>query len=328
MIIQPDYKQINVLIDDLINFKISNYHKLRNFVYYGVNRYENVSALSAFISRGVLREKTLLKKVISSANKNEKFIQEIFWRIYWQGWLESHKNIWKDYKQNIKHIENNKLSSLINYQDAINGNTSIKPFNEWVKILKEYGYLHNHERMWFASIWIHYLQMPWELGQKFFYENLLDGDVASNLLSWRWVAGLQTLGKKYIATEENINKYTNNRYLGFKLPKVRNILLKNEDRILNSISASKFKEPYKNCAFVIMDNNLTIDLFKKLKSEIKVLILLKFNLKQIKKSQTVINFQKEIYKEFVKKQVHEQMKYFEFILPDENLKFIYFLKKK
>ena len=168
MIIQPDYKQINVLIDDLINFKISNYHKLRNFVYYGVNRYKNVSALSAFISRGVLREKTLLKKVISSANKNEKFIQEIFWRIYWQGWLESHKKIWKDYKQNIKHIENNKLSSLINYQDAINGNTSIKPFNEWVKILKEYGYLHNHERMWFASIWIHYLQIPWELGQKFF----------------------------------------------------------------------------------------------------------------------------------------------------------------
>ena len=326
MIIQPDYKQINVLIDDLINFKISNYNKLRNFVYYGVNRYENVSALSAFISRGVLREKTLLKKVISSANKNEKFIQEIFWRIYWQGWLESHKNIWKDYKQNIKHIENNKLSSLINYQDAINGNTSIKPFNEWVKILKEYGYLHNHERMWFASIWIHYLQIPWELGQKFFYENLLDGDVASNLLSWRWVAGLQTLGKKYIATEENINKYTNNRYLGFKLPKVRNILLKNEDRILNSINASKFKEPYKNCAFVIMDNNLNLDLFKKVKSKINALILLKFNLKPIEKSKTVIKFQKGIYKEFVQKEINEKIKYYEFQLPDENLKFISFLK--
>ena len=326
MIIQPDYKQINVLIDDLINFKISNYNKLRNFVYYGVNRYKNVSVLSAFISRGVLREKTLLKKVISSANKNEKFIQEIFWRIYWQGWLESHKNIWKDYKQNIKHIENNKLSSLINYQDAINGNTSIKPFNEWVKILKEYGYLHNHERMWFASIWIHYLQIPWELGQKFFYENLLDGDVASNLLSWRWVAGLQTLGKKYIATEENINKYTNNRYLGFKLPKVRNILLKNEDRILNSINASKFKEPYKNCAFVIMDNNLNLDLFKKVKSKINALILLKFNLKPIEKSKTVIKFQKGIYKEFVQKEINEKIKYYEFQLPDENLKFISFLK--
>ena len=61
---------------------------------------------------------------------------------------------------------------------------------------------------------------------KVFYENLFDGDVASNLLSWRWVAGLQTKGKKYIATEENINKYTNNRYLGFKLPKVKKYTIK------------------------------------------------------------------------------------------------------
>ena len=60
----------------------------------------------------------------------------------------------------------------------------------------------------------------------------IDGDVASNLLSWRWVAGLQTFGKKYIATEENINKYTNNRYLGFKLPEIKNISLKIEDKIL------------------------------------------------------------------------------------------------
>ena len=63
MIIQPDYKQINVLIDDL-TIKISNYHNLRNFVYYGVNRYKNVS-ISAFISRGVLREKTLKKGCLS-----------------------------------------------------------------------------------------------------------------------------------------------------------------------------------------------------------------------------------------------------------------------
>ena len=137
---------------------------------------------------------------------------------------------------------------------------------------------------------------------------------------------MQTLGKKYIATEENINKYTNNRYLGFKLPKVRNILLKNEDRILNSINASKFKEPYKNCAFVIMDNNLNLDLFKKVKSKINALILLKFNLKPIEKSKTVIKFQKGIYKEFVQKEINEKIKYYEFQLPDENLKFISFLK--
>ena len=208
----------------------------------------------------------------------------------------------------------------------LDGNTNIEPFNEWVKLLKSNGYLHNHVRMWFASIWIHYLEIPWQLGCNFLYENLLDGDVASNLLSWRWVAGLQTFGKKYIATEENINKYTNNRYLGFKLPKVRNVLLKNEDRILNSISASKLKESYKNCAFIIMDNNLNLELFQKVKTQIKALILLKFNLKPIKKSQTVIKFQKGIYKEFVQKEINEKIKYYEFQLPDENHKFISFLK--
>ena len=60
-------------------------------------------------------------------------------------------------------IEKNELNNSINYHDAINGNTDIKPFNEWVKILKEEGYLHNHVRMWFASIWIHYLEIPWQL---------------------------------------------------------------------------------------------------------------------------------------------------------------------
>ena len=65
--------------------------------------------------------------------------------------------------------------------------------------------------MWFASIWIHTLNLPWQLGADFF-KNLLDGDPASNTLSWRWVAGLHTQGKCYLATENNIKKFTNNRF--------------------------------------------------------------------------------------------------------------------
>jgi hypothetical protein len=74
------------------------------------------------------------------------------------------------------------------------------------------GYLHNHARMWFASIWIFTLRLPWELGAAFFYEHLLDGDVASNTLSWRWVAGLQTPGKTYVARADNIAFYTDGRH--------------------------------------------------------------------------------------------------------------------
>jgi deoxyribodipyrimidine photo-lyase len=66
--------------------------------------------------------------------------------------------------------------------------------------------------MWFASIWIFTLKLPWELGADFFLRNLLDGDPASNTLSWRWVAGLQTKGKTYLARAENIAKFTENRF--------------------------------------------------------------------------------------------------------------------
>jgi deoxyribodipyrimidine photo-lyase len=69
------------------------------------------------------------------------------------------------------------------------------------------GYLHNHARMWFASYWIHVLRLPWELGADFFYRHLLDADPASNTLSWRWVAGLQTKGKTYLVRRSNLEKY-------------------------------------------------------------------------------------------------------------------------
>ncbi len=327
MNIQPDYDQLEILLDNLINFKITDYDKLRNYVYYEKDRFKNISGLSAFISRGFLREKTLLKRVVRSGNKNEKFIQEIFWRVYWQGWLESYVNIWEKYKKDISFIENNKLNNIPNYQDAINGNTTIEPFNEWVKILKNDGYLHNHERMWFASIWIHYLEVPWQLGCKFFYENLLDGDVASNLLSWRWVAGLQTYGKKYFATEPNINKYTCNRYLGFKLPKVKDIPIKNEDKVLNSITSSKLDKKYENCAFFLMENDLNLDLFNKLKCKIELLILIKFNLSPVQKSVNVMQFQKNLFKEFIKKKIDKKVKYYVFELPNENSEIYSFIKK-
>ena len=70
--------------------------------------------------------------------------------------------------------------------------------------------------MWFASIWIFTLKLPWELGADFFLHNLLDGDPASNTLSWRWVAGLQTHGKTYLARPSNIEKYTEGRFTAVK----------------------------------------------------------------------------------------------------------------
>ena len=69
------------------------------------------------------------------------------------------------------------------------------------------GYLHNHARMWWASFWIHAEGLPWELGADVFFRHLLDADPASNTLSWRWVAGLQTAGKTYLVRLSNLQKY-------------------------------------------------------------------------------------------------------------------------
>ena len=98
------------------------------------------------------------------------------------------------------------------FQQAVTGRTGIDCFDYWSTELQNTNYLHNHARMWFASIWIFTLGLPWQSGAKFFMEHLFDGDAASNTLGWRWVAGVQTVGKHYLARSDNIARYTNGRF--------------------------------------------------------------------------------------------------------------------
>ena len=196
---------------------LSEYSKLRNFDF-GPDKRSNISCLSPYITHGVISEEEVIKKSLSkfSFSKNEKFIQEVLWRIYWKGWLELRPNVWTDYLIELKKIKED-YNSNQNYLNAIEGKTKIECFNQWVRELKENNYLHNHTRMWFASIWIFTLELPWQLGAEFFMQNLYDGDAASNTLGWRWVAGIQTQGKHYLASEWNIKKFTNNRFNNIKL---------------------------------------------------------------------------------------------------------------
>ena len=200
-----------------VDQNLFEYSKLRNFDYGPDNR-SNISCLSPYITHGVISELEVIKKSLSkfSFSKNEKFIQEVLWRTYWKGWLELRPNVWTDYLNELKKIRE-EFKDNQNYKNAIEGNTNIECFNEWIKELKETNYLHNHARMWFASIWIFTLDLPWQLGAEFFMKHLYDGDAASNTLGWRWVAGIQTQGKNYLASEWNIKKFTNNRFSNIKL---------------------------------------------------------------------------------------------------------------
>ena len=206
---------------DKLNYFVENnlseYSKLRNFDYGPDNR-SNISCLSPYITHGIISEKEVIKKSLNkfSFAKNEKFIQEVLWRTYWKGWLELRPSVWTDFLIELKQIKED-FQNNQTYKNAVEGKTSIECFNYWVNELKENNYLHNHTRMWFASIWIFTLDLPWQLGAEFFMQHLYDGDAASNTLGWRWVAGVQTQGKHYLASEWNIKKFTNNRFNNIKL---------------------------------------------------------------------------------------------------------------
>ncbi len=204
-------------LNDFVEKNLSEYSKLRNFDFGPENR-KNISGLSPYITHGVTNEKEVIEKSLSkfSFSKNEKFIQEVLWRTYWKGWLELRPNVWTDYLVELNKIREEYKDNQ-NYVNAIDGKTSVECFNHWVTELKENNYLHNHTRMWFASIWIFTLELPWQLGAEFFMQHLYDGDAASNTLGWRWVAGVQTQGKHYLASEWNIKKFTNNRFNNIKL---------------------------------------------------------------------------------------------------------------
>ena len=212
MTIKPTRIEAKKNLTYFIEEKLINYSKLRNFNI-DIDDKTTTSNLSPYITHGILSENEVIRESLKKHSylTSEKFIQEILWRIYWRGWLELRPQVWKNYLKNLKKLKD-EFKDNRKYIQVTEGNSNIECFNDWVKELKESNYLHNHARMWFASIWIFTFNLPWELGAAFFMKYLYDGDTASNTLSWRWVAGIQTKGKHYLAKEWNIRKFTNEKY--------------------------------------------------------------------------------------------------------------------
>tara|TARA_S200000501_G_scaffold376293_1_gene430789 strand:- start:618 stop:1808 length:1191 start_codon:yes stop_codon:yes gene_type:complete len=314
------------LLEVFLKKKIEKYDSQRNFDY-GKGDYRFVSTLSPYISHGVITEKEILKKVILSPNYSHKFIQEVFWRVYWKGWLENRNIVWKNFIKFIEKFNRDKFPDKYLYNNALTGNTNIDPYNKWVTDLIETGYLHNHTRMWFASIWIHYMGLPWQLGAKFFLENLLDADPASNTLSWRWVAGLQTKGKKYIATEKNINIFTNQKFQGFTLPKMKDIIL--EDEVLNDNTMTyKSNIHFKtDSALFIFENNIYPELLYDKINTFKCVFLIRFKVNNFKLSNNVLHFKDNLIKDFIKNVKEKGTKINFIFLPEDERKIIKILKE-
>jgi deoxyribodipyrimidine photo-lyase len=177
---------------------------------------QDVSMLSPYLRRRLLTEaETVVAASDAHGELAERFVTEVAWRGYFKGWLEQHPSVWDDYLAQLR-AGQNRLATEAGlrrvYHDACAGQTGIDGFDQWAQALAGQGWLHNHARMWFASIWIFTLRLPWALGAAFFLRHLLDGDPASNTLSWRWVAGLHTKGKHYVARADNIARFTEGRF--------------------------------------------------------------------------------------------------------------------
>jgi len=319
-------------LDNFINNDIINYSSKRNLDFGPIER-KNVSCLSPYISHRLINEYEISKKVLSKHpyQKVEKYIQEIYWRVYWKGWLELRPKVWTDFIEDLNIIEESK-----NYHLAINGQTKIECFNDWVKEIKEYNYLHNHARMWFASIWIFTLGLPWQKGAEFFMKYLLDGDAASNTLSWRWVGGLQTKGKHYLAQSWNINKFLNKKYQNIELIENALPLVDNREYKISPIEIQKNNN--RNDYLIVFENDLSVENLK-IKDYKKIyFILLENQSRSLKLDSKVLNYKKNIMKDQLKKiddnfelinenkieEILENLKNFDIVYPSigENMSFL------
>ena len=286
------------LMNEFIENNLVNYSKLRNFDY-GPDKRSNVSCLSPYVTHGVISEVELIKKSLNKYSfvKNEKFIQEIMWRTFWKGWMELRPDVWADYLLELKQIKD-KYKNDQDYKKAVEGSTEIQCFNEWVGELKENNYLHNHARMWFASIWIFTLELPWQLGAEFFMQHLYDGDPASNTLGWRWVAGIQTQGKNYLASEWNIKKFTDNRFKNIKLKE--NASPKKVEKFYPIIKKDFINpdiEEGKN--LLVFENSLSLELSELINNKFnKIKLITNQNQnRKIKLSEKTMNFKTQLFED-------------------------------
>ena len=245
---------------------VSSHNELKNWMpksmdFYSTNRNYDVagkqttSRLSSAISSGIIKESDIIRSLneygVASSNK---FLEEVFWRIYFRGYFETHPSIWQSYKESLIA---DKQSKGVEYQNAIDANTGIECFDDWLRDLYKTGYLHNHTRMWFASIWIFTLKLPWELGCDLFMRYLSDADEASNILSWRWVAGLHTSKKPYVARASNIKKFTDKYYPINELNESPKALY--EDLMHNFIPMNFNSKIPHRCSLLLIDNFFDTD---------------------------------------------------------------------
>ena len=271
----PIFNTKSEIVQYLQSFDPIKYARSRNYLNGGV------SYLSPYINLGLitLREIVDITSSRYKINSSEKWIQELSWRDYF---ISVHQakldEIFTPLKNPQTDARSFKMPSAI-----VEGCTGITAIDNAIHKLYQTGYLHNHERMWLASIVCNVAKVDWLTGAKWMYSHLIDGNYASNMLSWQWVAGTFS-SKKYYANQENINKYSlvNQKntfldidYSNFEDLKVPDILIPTMDldfeKVLVIPHEMKFIKP--ECSSIILINENTINEIYNLKDKDVILFI-------------------------------------------------------
>ena len=184
------------------------YGKARNFLDGPVTR------LSPYIRHGVLTLAEVREAVFArtrSRQGSEKLINELGWRDYWQRlWQQLGDGIWRD-QEELKTGHHPGAYSPDLPADVAEGRTGLACMDGFIAELHETGWLHNHARMWLAAYLVHWRRIRWQAGAQWFLRHLLDGDPASNNLSWQWVASSFS-HKPYFFNRGNLERYSNGSF--------------------------------------------------------------------------------------------------------------------
>ena len=215
----------------------------------------SITYLSPYISRGIISTKFILSEVLNRGYKPtqiEKFIQELAWRDYWQQiWIAKGDAINNDLKHEQKPVSNMAVSKAI-----VDANTGIEAIDRGIQEFYKTGYIHNHLRMYIASIACNMRQSHWKVPAQWMYYHLLDADWASNALSWQWVAGANA-NKKYVANQDNINKYCFTQQKGTFLDVPYEALTSiTIPEILKDTPLLKLKTPLPKLESIVIDETL------------------------------------------------------------------------
>ena len=181
------------------------YAKGRNFLDGPVTR------LSPYIRHGVLTLAEVREAVFArtrSRQGSEKLINELGWRDYWQRlWQQLGDGLWRD-QEELKTGHSPASYAREVPADILEARTGLACMDGFIGELHSTGWLHNHARMWLAAYLVHWRRIRWQAGAQWFLQHLLDGDPASNALSWQWVASSFS-HKPYIFNRSNLERYSN-----------------------------------------------------------------------------------------------------------------------